>query len=166
MSRLAPLAAVLGALAPLSAQAASTCDTWGQVSPSEKETWFGEFVDFRVAGGRGCGDVDTCSWWADGTQGDFLQTTGSPVTWRAPQDPGDCVTLELRVWASCTDGNTTGYSDVTVRCTHEQLAEVQANRGASISGGGCNGPLPPSSSSVPALLLLPAFGFARRRRDR
>jgi hypothetical protein len=140
------------------------CSTWGAISPATRDTYFGEFIDFRISGGRTCGDVDTCSWWSDGNQGDFLQTSGSPVTWRAPEDPGDCVTLELRVWASCTDGSTTGWSDISVRCTHDQLSEVQENRDAQISGGGCNGPLPPSDSSVPALLLLPLLGWGWRRR--
>lgn len=140
------------------------CSTWGEITPDVRDTYFGEFVTFRVSGGRSCGDVDTCSWWSDGNQGDFLQTSGSPVTWRAPEDLSDCVTLELRVWASCTDGNTTGSSTVSVRCTHDQLDEVKSNRDAQLSGGGCNGPLAPSDSSVPALLLLPLLGWGWRRR--
>ncbi|MCK6507509.1 hypothetical protein L6R53_29775 [Myxococcota bacterium] len=169
------LAASLAATA-LADTGASDCSDWGSVTPDVRDTYFGEFVTFRVMGGRACGDVDTCSWWTDGNQGDFLQTTGSPVTWRAPEDSEDCVSLEFRLWASCTDGNTTGYSDVTVRCTHEQLAEVQASRNAVVTGGGCSGPGPADSSggttggtTGAGLLLLPALGlggawFGRRRR--
>lgn len=148
---------------------AGDCSTWGQITPDQRDTAFGEFVTFRISGGPGCGDVDTCSWWSDGNQGDFITNTGSPVSWRAPSDYADCVTLEFRVWASCTDGNTTGYSDVTVRCTHEQLAGVQESRDAVVTGGGCSGPTTGSTGGTggttgAGLLLLPWLGLRRRRR--
>ncbi|NOY24750.1 MAG: hypothetical protein GXP62_02660 [Oligoflexia bacterium] len=147
------------------ADTGSSCENWGTITPSTRETYFGEFMTFRIGGGPSCGDVDSCSWWTDGNTGDFLQTTGSPVTWRAPSDYGDCVTLEIRLWASCTDGSTTGYSDITVRCTHEQLSAVQDSRNAVVTGGGCGGPVPAGSgsTSTAGLLLLPLFGLLRRK---
>jgi len=158
-------------LAPARAAPADTgsdCTDWGTVYPGTRDTYVGEFVTFRIGGGRACGDVDSCSWWTDGSQGDFLQTTGSPVTWRAPSSLDQCVTASFRLWASCTDGNTTGYSDITVRCTHEQLDEVKANRDAVVSGGGCGGPSAPTSTgtSGAALFLLPWLGLRRRKARR
>ena len=161
------LSALLTGPALIGTAAADTgtdCSEWGAVTPDERSTYFGEFVTFRIAGGWTCGNVDTCSWWSDSDYGDFLQTTGSPVTWRAPATSDDCVTLEFRLWASCTEGNTTGYSDVTVRCTHEQLEGVQASRNAVVTGGGCNGPTPTTSTAAAGLLLVPLLGLRRRRR--
>lgn len=146
-----------------------TCDEWGEVYPAVADVYLGEFLTFRVSGGRACGDVATCSWWTDGNQGDFLQSTGSPVTWRAPTELEDCVAKSFRLWSSCTDGSTTGFADITVRCTYEQLIAVQENRKATVTGGGCGGPVyePGSSSgdtSGAALFGLPLLGFLRRRR--
>ncbi|MCB9777184.1 MAG: hypothetical protein H6742_01305 [Alphaproteobacteria bacterium] len=151
---------------------AGDCDDWGAISPDERAMAVGEFATFRISGGSRCGDAATCSWWTDGGKGDFLQTSGSPVTWRAPTELEDCVTENFRMWASCTDGSTTSYADITVRCSHEQLVEVQASRNAQVSGGGCNGPVPSDGSSSGAsdtgaaavFLLLPLVGLRRLRR--
>lgn len=141
------------------------CSIWGEVTPGDRYVNYGEYITFRIGGGPDCGDVSSCSWWSDGGLGDFLQTEGSPVTWRAPNDyeERECVSLELRVWAACTDGNTTGSADVTVACKQEQLEEVQKDRSASLTGGGCSGP-PTLIGSSAALLLLPGLGWLRRRR--
>lgn len=143
------------------------CSTWGDVTPEQRTVNYGEYVTFRIGGGPSCGDVESCTWWSDGDAGDFQQTSGSPVTWRAPSDykERDCVSLELRVWAACTDGNTTGSSDVTVNCKQEQLDEVQKDRSATLTGGGCSGPPTLITTSAAALLLVPGLGFLRRRRD-
>ncbi len=165
-SMLALLSLLAGPAAADTGDSGDPCDEWGEVYPGERVAYVGEFVNYWISGGAACGDVDTCSWWADGDRGDFLQTTGSPVTWRAPTELADCVTIDFRVWASCNDGGTTGFADVTLRCTHEQLLEVQQDRRAELTGGGCSGPISGTSTTTAAgvFLLLPGALMLRRRR--
>lgn len=157
--------ALTALLSSAQADTGSACDNWGAVEPDTLSLITGTFVTFRIGGGPACGDTSSCSWWADGDRGDFMQSTGSPVTWRAPTELEDCISQEFRVWASCTDGSTTGWADVTVRCSYTQLEEVQKTRSATLTGGGCSGPptlVGPTEAGV--LLLLPALGLLRRRR--
>ncbi len=147
------------------------CLDWGQITPSERTTYVGEFVTFRVRGAAGCGrDATTCAWWADRNPnteeayGDFLESTGSPVTYRAPTELEDCITTTYSVWVACTDGNTTNSAQVTVKCTHEQLQAVQDNRSATLTGGGCSGPPSGTGTAAGLLLVVPGLSLLRRKR--
>lgn len=148
------------------------CLAWGEITPSERTLYVGEFATFRIRGAAGCGrDASTCAWWADRNPdteeayGDFLQSTGSPVTYRAPTELEDCITISYSVWAACTDGNTTDHAEVTVKCTHEQLQAVQDDRNATLTGGGCGGPHSGAGAAAGLFLVVPGLSLLRRWRS-
>ena len=151
-------ALLLGALGASPARA-QDCDDWGVISPDETTVYLGESRTVYISGGRECGDIDSCEWSVDDDLGQLSDTTGSPVDWVAPDELAECIPLELRLYALCTDGGTSSAATINLRCTDEQIEALRASRGSTVSGGGCGSP-----TSVAGLLLLPGLALLRRRR--
>lgn len=151
------LAVSLGLLASPPALASGDCDEFGQINPEERVVYTGETATFHVAGGPSCGDVSACQWWVDDDLGDLSSTTGSPVTWTAPEQIQDCLPQALRIYVQCADVTETGSASIDLRCTDAELDALMASRGTTVSGGGCATP------SAAGLLLLPLLGIRRRR---
>ena len=139
------------------AAAATACDNWGQVSPSDKIVYTGETATFYILGASdgSCGNADACAWSVDNGLGTLSATTGGSVDWTAPDTLDNCLAVDLRIYVECPGVNP-GSSTISLRCTDEDLATLRS-QGSTVAGGGCGDP----ASSASVLLLLP---FLRRRR--
>lgn len=143
---------------------AQGCEDWGMIEPGpDPDAMFiGDTYRFYVSNGASpCGDTEACEWSLDEANavGRLLQTTGTPVQYKAPDMLEGCTPVSFQLFLYCPE--TAGDAiNLTVQCTAAAKEELLAAPGSTVSGGGCT-----ETGDLALLLPLGLFPLRRRRRS-